>query len=170
MDADHLKQQPLYNEIVRQEGPWLQKRNVKKGINGNAKRNSEKVAPPSMGQRKKNSTLQITKEKGKERSVQQHFSNSTTILTGAKRERSTVLYLRNIYISNMTDEETARNVRKYGNEIGVRVMYCEVVHNRYCTDVAGCKIWIPQSQSDHALDFGMWPDHIACRKWEPKGK
>ena len=119
-------------------------------------------------QTKRNNTLQITKEKGKERSVKQQFSDKATILTGAKRERSTVLYLRNVYIDSMNDDEACRSVRKYGTTIGIRVMYCEVIHNRYCTDVVGCKIWVPISHVDNALDFGMWPDHIQCRKWEPK--
>ena len=159
-------EQSSYTEVLKHEGPWLEQGRSKKKRKANKKQ--EQIKPDGGSRTKRNNTLQITKEKGKERTVKQQFSDKATILTGAKRERSTVLYLRNIYIDGMNEDEVSRSVRKYGTTIGIRVMYCEVIHNRYCTDVVGCKIWVPISHVDHALDFGMWPDNIQCRKWEPK--
>ena len=54
----------------------------------------------------------------------------------------------------------------FGKSVGMRIMYVNIVRNRYCQDAVGCKIRIPTSQFDLATSIETWPDDVECRKWE----
>jgi hypothetical protein len=83
-----------------------------------------------------------------------------------RRENSTLLYLSNVFTEDMNDEDLAKAVKNHGREIGVRIMTVDIVHNRYCQDVIGCRIRVPHPQVAKTLEFDSWPDEIVCRKWE----
>ena len=89
-------------------------------------------------------------------------------LVGARREKSTTLYLANVYRGKMSDEEVRQAVRDYADMVKIRVMNIEIVFNRYCQDVVGCRIKVPISCVESAMDEDTWPDEIKCRKWENK--
>jgi hypothetical protein len=59
-------------------------------------------------------------------------------------------------------------VKDHARQHDIRVMFTEIVKNRYIDDVIGCKIRIPSSQASHALDFGVWPQDVTCRIWNQK--
>jgi len=117
---------------------------------------------------KKHTKLSVVYDEKKGRSVFKSDNGNHTLLIGARREKKTVLYLRNIYTGDKDDEQIATDIRKYAVGAGFRVMYAEVIHNRYCQDVIGCKIWIPLSQVEDAMEYGVWPDGITCRMWAQK--
>jgi hypothetical protein len=103
---------------------------------------------------------------GNRRRVQ--YSQGTTLLIGAKPERSTILYLKNIYTEEREDELLCKDIKSYGRQVGIRIMTTDIVHNRYCEDIVGCRIRVPMTQVDKALSIETWPDDITCRKWETK--
>ena len=47
-------------------------------------------------------------------------------------------------------------------------MFAEIRHNRYCDDIVGIKIKVPESQAHMALEEYFWPNDVSCRKWEPR--
>jgi DNA-binding protein len=96
------------------------------------------------------------------------YSNGTTLLIGAKPERSMRLYLKNIYTEEREDVNLCKDIKAYGRQVGMRIMTTDIVHNRYCEDVVGCRIRVPVSQVEKALIIETWPDDITCRKWESK--
>ena len=49
---------------------------------------------------------------------------------------------------------------------GLRTMSERIIRNRFCTDVVGCKINIPESQVRLACSPSFWPEVVSCRIWE----
>ncbi len=90
------------------------------------------------------------------------------MISGKKWEPATLLYVRNIETGNLTDEEICQDVKDYGTSVGIRIMYAHIVRNRFCEDVVGCKILVPDTKVEQATSWGTWPDDIECRKWEKR--
>ena len=131
--------------IAERQGPWQQdKKTLKKA------------------QKKLKITL-----KGDERRVVKD-PHSPKLISGLKREQSTMMYVRNIEVNERSDDEICRDMKLFGKSIGLRIMFTGIVRNRYCEDVVGCKIRIPTTQVDEATDISTWPDDVECRKWERK--
>jgi hypothetical protein len=96
------------------------------------------------------------------------YGGFSSLISGTKWERSTMLYVRNIAVEERSDEEIQRDVIKYGKMVGMRIMQVDVEKNRFCQDVVGCRIKVPISQAEKAESVGTWPDDVVCRKWESK--
>jgi HD superfamily phosphohydrolase YqeK len=109
-----------------------------------------------------------TKGKGTVRHIKAVKNIGKSLLTGVKRESNSLLYLANVYTNDMHDDDIIAAVKDHGKEIGIRIMSTEIVHNRYCQDVVGCRIRVPNSHVAKAMEFDAWPDDIVCRKWEKK--
>ena len=94
---------------------------------------------------------------------------ASELLRGIKKEQGTFLYLENIEVDEtMTYEKISSNIKAYAKSVGIRIMTIRVISNRYCEDVVGAKILIPESLEYKALDPDTWPSGIACRRWEEK--
>lgn len=89
-------------------------------------------------------------------------------LQGIKQERGKRMYLTNIYMDEKSEESIIREIKTYTKTKGMRVMACRIIYNRYCQDVVGCQITIPESQVRIAVDPATWPNEITCREWEPR--
>lgn len=93
-------------------------------------------------------------------------ANPNSLLAGAKYEVAEWMYVTNISMSlDDTEEDICRRIKQYAGNEGIRVMSARVIKNRYCDDVVGCKISVPQRQSDSLLYDDFWPSNIGCRKW-----
>jgi hypothetical protein len=147
----------LFSHIVEKQGPWIEVKNKIEGKKMNSD-NNLKVAVNNNN--KQGSSVQ--------RTVQSSRGESNTLIIGAKRESSTLLYLRNVCTEDRTNEELCRDVKKYGRQVGLRIMHAEVVHNNYCQDVVGCRLRVPCSQVEEAISKQTWPEGLVCRKWEPR--
>ena len=95
-------------------------------------------------------------------------TNKQTLISGARWEKSATLYVRNISRADRSDEDVCKDVRSYGTLSGVRFMQVDVVKNRYCQDVVGCRIKVPASQADTVTSVEFWPDDVECREWRRK--
>ena len=107
-------------------------------------------------------TVQSTNKKKPMREIKkkQPHINERPLLIGRKWEKSKMLYIRNIDRGERDDDEIAKDIVHYGQEIGIRIMSTYIIHNKWVNDVIGCKIKIPQSQIDEALDSHNWPDSV----------
>ena len=76
-----------------------------------------------------------------------------------------MLYLRNIFTEGKSNEELSSCVIQHAQTQGIRVMTADIINNRYVQDIVGCKIRVPLPQADRALEFGVWPEDITCRRW-----
>ena len=141
-----------FSHVSDVEGPWNIQHNKKN------KRNVGK-------------SLQITFEgngsKGG-RSVTSSSPPGKHLIKGARREDATTLYVRNISTEDRADDDICKDLRAYGQAVGLRIMNVEVVKNRYCQDVVGCRIKVPTSQVEKATSVELWPNEVECRKWAPK--
>ena len=41
-----------------------------------------------------------------------------------------------------------------------------IVYNKFCFNLVGCKISVPESDKMKATQPGFWPSEITCRVWE----
>ena len=87
-------------------------------------------------------------------------------LIGAKMERGTTMYLRNIRIDDENDDQIFRMIKDHCNYSNVRIMSYKVIRNRYANDCVGCKIVIPLSQEHIVMRPEFWPCEVECRRWE----
>jgi hypothetical protein len=164
VQQDDAPETKLFSGVVQTPGPWYENKN-KKDTQKLKAGNNIKV------------TVQRKNAAGRDsRVVKSHSSDNVTLILGARHEASTTLYLKNLCTEDKTDEQLCRDVRKYGRHVGLRIMHAEVVHNKFCQDVVGCRIRVPNSQVDSALSAQTWPDDLVCRMWEsriskgPKGR
>jgi hypothetical protein len=147
-----------FSTCVQREGPWktvLSEKEIKE------QRLGKQMKVTIDRQKSKDSKGSYNRRK-----VQYH--NGTTLLIGAKPERSMILYLKNIFTEDREDDHMCRDIKSYCRQVGIRIMTTDIVHNRFCEDVVGCRIRVPVSQVDKALSIETWPDEITCRKWEPR--
>ena len=84
---------------------------------------------------------------------------------GVPRENAISLYLEDIARCDQSDEDLKLMIRSYGKERGLRIMATEIIKNRYCDDVVGCKIKVPESQEQKAISGYFWPEDVLCRRW-----
>ena len=97
-------------------------------------------------------------------------SNQNTSLIGIEHEESVELYVFNIKRkATETLKDIAVKVRKHCVSKGIRVMGARTITNRFCQDSVGCRITVPIKQKSQVLSDDMWPQSIACRKWENSG-
>jgi DNA-binding protein len=75
------------------------------------------------------------------------------------------MYVKNIDVEERSNEDICKDVRSYGRMVGLRIMTVEIVRNRYCEDVVGCRIRIPWEQVEKAVSIETWPNDVSCRKW-----
>jgi len=113
---------------------------------------------------------QVKKGSASDRQTPMQASNSRVkpmvSLKGIKQERSVALYLKSIAVNNETDEDIGCSIRDYANSKGIRVMGYHVIRYKTCNDAVGCKIFVPESQQNQAMDPQVWPRDITCRRWE----
>jgi hypothetical protein len=140
--------QDTYSEQLQKEGPWLVQQRRRRHGKDNIQVTIHNGSNPQR---------QLTRE-----------SNKGDLLNGAKREKGILLYLKNIDTEGKSDDELRSDIRKYGQSVGIRIMHADIVHNRYCQDVVGCKIRVPLSQKDKALAIQIWPEEVACRIWQKR--
>ena len=151
---DDDKDQKTFTDVMNVEGPWQTQVDKRKA-------------------RRVNKALTVTihdvqNENGQSRKVEQHRTNGSSLLCGVTREESILLYVRNLSVEDRTEEEMCRDVKKFGKMVGIQIMTTEIIKNRYCQDVVGCKIRIPSYQVEKAQSVETWPDDVICRKWEAK--
>ena len=144
--------QLTYAELAGKEGPWHDVEN---------KRSKKKA-------HKKLRVTVFQTQDGKGKRQVERGIDSPKLIYGMKREPSMLMYVRNIAVHDRSEEEICRDMKIFGRSVGLRIMYTELVYNRYCEDVVGCKIRIPKSQYEVAVSIETWPDDIVCRKWAPK--
>jgi hypothetical protein len=90
-------------------------------------------------------------------------------LRGVKREASSFIYIQGIYVGvEDTESDVKAEVRKYATTKGLRVMAIHIITNKYCEDVVGCKLAIPESQVETALSSDFWPVDMNFRRWKHK--
>jgi hypothetical protein len=89
-----------------------------------------------------------------------------TNLRGIKQERGVALYLKNIAVTDESNDEIGELVKDYARNKGIRIMGHHVIRFKTYTDTVGCKIFVPVSQQQQALNPDMWPSDITCRRWE----
>ena len=111
--------------------------------------------------------LSVTITKDNKRKVTNSGHPPGTVFIGMKRVPGTMLYLRDVYRDNKSDEELVQNIKEYAKSYGLRVMFAEVRRNRYCEDIVGIKIKVPVSQEEIASDDDFWPNDVTVKKWEP---
>ena len=110
-------------------------------------------------------TIQQKGPKGKPyRTVRNNQPQIKTTFIGQRWMPSTLLYLRNIFTDGKCDDDIMTDIKKHAKQTGIRVMFTEIVRNRYIDDVIGCKIRVPSSQVANALDIDIWPQDVICRK------
>ena len=143
----------MFSDMLKEEGPWLLDKTSMKKIN-----------------KKLKVTLRNTPNGGRQRIVEKGENNGPSLITGLKREPSTLMYVRNIAVNDRSDDDVCRDIKIFGKMVGLRVMYAGIVKNRYCQDVVGCKIRIPVCQIEKATDIQTWPDDVECRKWEKRAQ
>ena len=90
------------------------------------------------------------------------------LISGARWEKSTALYVRNINREERSGKDISQDVRECGRLGEVRFMQVDVVKNRYCEDVVGCRIRVPTSQVERVTSIEFWPDDIVCRGWKSR--
>ena len=106
------------------------------------------------------------------RSPQQPSSHTQSELRGIKFERCTDLYVENIECKDNDDNEgILSKVKKYAQSKGIRIVNGWVKRNRHRSDMVGCKIWLPESQVNRAMNCNSWPPEVICRQWvsRPRG-
>ncbi len=93
------------------------------------------------------------------------------LLSGAVKEKGTHLYVENIEVhQDQTYSDVCSNLRAYAKDtVGIRTMAIKIIRNRYCDDVVGAKILVPETQEYIALDPQVWPENVVCRRWEDRG-
>ncbi len=64
------------------------------------------------------------------------------------------------------DKDIKQNGKEYAKKQGIKILSAFVIHNKYRSDVVGCKIRIPVSQQRKALDGNVWPSEIKCHLWK----
>ena len=90
-------------------------------------------------------------------------------LAGLKAERGTALYVEHIQtMEDDSEEDIIKCVKDYAEHGGIRVMSAKVIKNRFCQDVVGCKVFIPEKQIRLACSPSFWPDPVSCRVWEDR--
>jgi len=89
-------------------------------------------------------------------------------IRGIKQEKGVALYLENIAVDEANHDEICKNVKIYAKNKGIRIMTIKAIRNRYCEDVIGCKIMVPESHEHIALNLETWPQSVHCRRWEQK--
>jgi hypothetical protein len=137
-----------FSDIASAEGPWQQQKNKKragKSLQVTIKGNNQKGEP--------------------DRKVKQSQQVGRSLLQGAKREPSTLMYVKNLIVEERSNEEISKDVRTYGRMVGLRIMSAEIVRNQYREDVVGCRIRIPCGEVEKAMTIETWPDDVSCRKW-----
>ena len=100
-------------------------------------------------------------------SHQQAKTNGKT-LRGRKPEKYATLYVEHIMSHGYSDEDIIEVVKAHGHLNQLRITSAYVVHNRVCKDMVGCKITVPVSQVDTALEPDCWPEDVCCRRWQRK--
>ncbi|CAH1803237.1 unnamed protein product [Owenia fusiformis] len=87
-------------------------------------------------------------------------------LTGLKFERTKTVYVSNIRMDfNDEDDDVIDRVKSHATSINLNIIKIVVVHNRFNRYRVGCKMDIPESGLDDALDSENWPHPIECRVW-----
>lgn len=71
--------------------------------------------------------------------------------------------------SSDTEHDIIDSIKAYASVNGLKVMHASVVYNYYCDTSVGCKISIPVSQHEIAINDKFWPNNISCRVWQ-RGK
>ncbi|CAH1797102.1 unnamed protein product [Owenia fusiformis] len=92
--------------------------------------------------------------------------NTTKPLSGLKFERSRTLYVSNIRMDfDDTDTDIEDRVKRHVSSFNVNIVKINVIHNRFNKFRVGCKIDVPESNVDDAMDSENWPDPIEVRIW-----
>ena len=132
------------------------------------KPNMDRVSSKDVG---KKLTIQVP-NKNRSTAYIRHVreGSQTTTIIGARREQSIQLYLKDLMLGDQTEDELSKAVIQYGKEVNLRIMYTQIVKNRFCQDTVGCKIRVPKSQCELALSIETWPTDITCREWETRPK
>ena len=129
---------PSYSSAASTEGPWQIK--------------------PSQRQRR-----EYRRRSKSSQDPQRH----NTALRGSKPQKTVNLYLQNVTMSDSDTETTITDsVKGYGTENGVNILSVYVIYNRYCDNIVGCKLSVPESQKDNIMADGFWPTDIICREWQ----
>ena len=98
---------------------------------------------------------------------QKHSANIS--LRGVRFEKCTDLYLQNIACNEGdTWQVIVSCVRQYAKTKGIRVANAWVKRNKHCKDMVGCRIRVPDSQVNNALNPSVWPAEVTCRLWVSK--
>ena len=126
--------------------------------------------PKSSNPKRMEQPTQIRRDMPKPQQEPQEYARAsqptTHKLRGMKPEKGVALYLKNINIGWETDEEIGNMVKDHAKRHAIRIMSYKVMRYRACNDVVGCRIFVPQSMEQLALDPKMWPSEIDCRRWE----
>ncbi|CAH1800602.1 unnamed protein product [Owenia fusiformis] len=91
---------------------------------------------------------------------------TTKKLCGVKNEPSRIVYLENISQGIDDSDETTKDlVLKYAHDLGLRINQIYVIHNKVSRNRVGCKIYVPSSMFNRAIDSDIWPDDVNSREW-----
>lgn len=150
--APTVSQDRLYSDVlIDNEGPWL---NFKSKATAKRIERTSRLRRQTAGQ----SDAKATKH-----------GPTESRLRGLRPQASAFLYLENVAKGVDDSDATAiNNVKSYAQKGQLRVMSVKVIHNRFCEDVVGCRISVPQTQTAHVLDQDFWPEDIFCRPWFKK--
>ena len=94
----------------------------------------------------------------------------TFSLQGAPKVVTHDLYLENVRIPNdALNKDIAMSVIEHAKKNDIRVLSCLVKRNRFVHDQVGCKISVPVTQAQSCKCHNIWPLHVTCRDWVPRG-
>ena len=65
-----------------------------------------------------------------------------------------------------TENDIIDSVKAYASAHGLNIMNVYIVYNKFCFNLVGCKISVPESDKMKATQPDFWPSEITCRVWE----
>ena len=134
---------PLFTDVLNTDGPWHEVKGRKQSRNKRVVQQNKRNPPKS---------------------------NFRLELKGSVPDKAMFMYFRNMAMaSSDTEHDIIDSIKAYASVNGLKVMHASVVYNYYCDTSVGCKISIPVSQHEIAINDKFWPNNISCRVWQ-RGK